>query len=1102
MTRRNAFRVSKLSLGLIAALAAAPVFAQSTSAGVAGVVTGSDGQPVTNAEVTIVHIESGTTSRVTTDASGRYNARGLRVGGPYEITVTKAGAGTRTEDNVYLALNQVNTVNAQLTGDVTTLATVTAVGVAGGSEIFSATKMGAGTSVSQEQIEALPSIQRNIQDYMRLDPRLAQTDKGRGEISAAGQNTRFNAIRIDGVSTNDPFGLESNNLPTMRQPVSMDAIEAIDVDLSNYDVTIAGGTGAVVNAVTKSGTNDFSGSAYYVYRDQDWVRDNADGSPFGGFIDEETYGFTFGGPIVKDKLFFFLNYENFTRSAPGPAYGPEGSSASNIVNGISTDDILEARRIAQEVYGVDIGEYRVPDSLETTFEEYAAKIDWNINDDHRFSIRYAKSEQSDANLPGLSQTGISLNSYWYSHDKVFESTVAQLFSDWSDNFSTEFKLSKRDYTAIRNPLGNTRMPQIGIGFGTANDDDQPGSPFLNFGTEQFTHINHVETSQHSAFGAATWYVGDHTFKFGFEYEQNEIFNLFGRDLFGSYSFASLDHFRDGRYWNYTSRRPLPGESFESIAADFDHDNLAFFVQDTWAVNYNLTLNFGFRVDIPKIDDKPRKNALIERIFGLDNTVTIDGQELWQPRFGFNYTFDTERPTQLRGGVGLFQGAAANVWIGNSFQNAGFTPQIYGLNVGNAGQLARAGVGSREEAWERYAFTMDPDNQPIIPGGQQMVVAVMDPDLKQPSSWKANLALDHELPWYGIVASAEYLMTSVETGLHYEILGMGAPTATGPDGRLIYYCNVATASGGTRCNGDALINNLRDADGNLPADLAQFNNITGWGADNVIYLRPTNKGGSHQMTLSLNKPLVENWGWMLGYTRTSAEDVNPLTSSQAHSNWDGRMLQNPNEPIAATSNYEIRDRFIGTLTWQKAFFGDYKTSASVFYEGRSGRPYSWTYLNDANGDMETNDLFYVPAGPGDVLFTGGAAMEQAFFDWLSGQSDLRGYMGQVAPRNISRSSWVNTFDIRISQELPGFFDGHKSELWLDIMNVGNLIDKDWGRIEEIGFPHGRRVARMRGIDQATGKYIYEFNESQVFSEQLYDNTGQSRWALQLGFRYKF
>ncbi|NZA26297.1 TonB-dependent receptor [Luteimonas sp. SJ-92] len=1098
MTHKHRVRLSRLSLGLIVALAAAPAFSQSTSAGVGGQVVGSDGQPVAGAEVTIVHTESGTVNRTTTDANGRYNARGLRVGGPYTITINKAGTGTDTEDNVYLALNQTAQVNSQLSGDIATLESVQAIGYAGGSEIFSATKMGTGTSLSLQQIEALPSIQRNIQDYMRMDPRIAQTDKGRGEISAAGQNTRYNVIQIDGVRTNDPFGLEANNLPTLRQPVSMDAIEAIDIDLSNYDASITGGTGAVVNAVTKSGTNEFSGSAYYVYRDQDWVRDNDDGSPFGGFIDEETYGATFGGPIIKDKLFFFVNYEKFTRSAPGPSFGPEGSSASNIVDGVTNEDIAEAQQIARDVYGVDIGGYSVPEGLTTDVEEYAAKIDWNISDNHRASLRYSKLEQSDANLPGLGANQVSLNSYWYSHEKTFESLVAQVFSDWTDSFATEFKLSTRDYLAVRNPLGD-RMPQIRIGLGDPNpaDSDLPGTgPFLNFGTEQFTHINRVETEQLSAYGAGIFYFGDHTLKAGFDWERNDIFNLFGRDLFGSYTFASLDHFRNGEYATYSSRRPQPGESFESIAANYEQENLGLFVQDTWAPTYNLTLNFGLRVDIPKIDDVPLYNPIVQQAYGLDNTATIDGNELWQPRFGFNYTFDSDRPTQLRGGIGLFQGAAANVWISNSFQNSGYTPQIYGIDVGRLGP----DDPSREFFWSEYPITMDPDSQPTPDSDQQMVVALMDPDMEQPSSWKANLAFDHELPWYGIVASAELLLTKVETALHYEILGLGDPTAIGPDGRLMYYCDPSVANG-SRCNSDVAIERAvaeLEAAGALPAGLS---NISGLGNDNVIYLRPTNKGGSQQLTLSLTKPMTENWSWMAAYTKTSAEDVNPLTSSQAHSNWDGRAIFNPNEPTADTSNYEISDRFTAALTWQRAFFGDYRTTATVVYEGRTGRPYSWTYLNDANGDGEINDLFYVPAGFGDVEFTGGAAMEQAFFEWLSEHPELMAQQGGVVERNSERSSWVNNFDIRISQELPGFFDGHKSELWLDILNVGNMIDKDWGQINEIGFPFGRRVARMNGINEQ-GQYIYDFNPNGVFSERLYDNTGQSRWALQLGFRYKF
>ena len=257
-------KMSKLALGLVVALAAAPAFAQSTSAGVGGQVMNNGGQPVAGAEVTITHVESGTVSRATTDAAGRYNARGLRVGGPYTITITKPGEGTKTEDGVYLGVNQTGTINAQLTGDLaaTNLEAIQVMAVGGGSEVFSSTKMGSGTNLSQVQMEALPSIGGNIQDYMRLDPRVAFVDRASGAISAGGLNPRYNSINIDGVSASDTFGLEGNNMTTRRQPVSMEAIEALDINLSNYDVSIASAAGATVNAVTKSGTNEFHGSVY------------------------------------------------------------------------------------------------------------------------------------------------------------------------------------------------------------------------------------------------------------------------------------------------------------------------------------------------------------------------------------------------------------------------------------------------------------------------------------------------------------------------------------------------------------------------------------------------------------------------------------------------------------------------------------------------------------------------------------------------------------------------------------------------------------------------------------------------------------------------
>src|SRR5690606_28581400 len=412
MTSRNRVRLSQLSIALIAALAAAPVFAQSTSAGVGGLVTDNGGQPVAGAEVVITHVESGTVSRATTDGSGRYNARGLRVGGPYEITITKSGEGTKSEDNVYLALNQLNTVNAALTGDMTTLGPVTAIGIAGGSEVFSATKIGSGTNVDRATIEALPSIGGNIQDYMRLDPRVAFVDRASGAISAGGQNPRYNSISMDGVSASDTFGLEGNNMTTRRQPVAMAAIEAIDIHLSNYDVTIAGASRANINAVTKSGTNEFSGSVKGNYRDGDWFGNDPEGNPFNGFTSEETYGMTFGGPLIKDRMFFFANYEKFKQSAPGHDLSSTALGRANPM--IDMGDITRAQQIAD---GLGINAGGLESDGNTELEEYALKIDWNINDNHRASLRYSNLEQNKLRIQGMGTSTVSLSSYWYNHQK-------------------------------------------------------------------------------------------------------------------------------------------------------------------------------------------------------------------------------------------------------------------------------------------------------------------------------------------------------------------------------------------------------------------------------------------------------------------------------------------------------------------------------------------------------------------------------------------------------------------------------------------------------------------------------------------------------------
>lgn len=1138
MTHPNRVRLSRLTLGLLAALATAPAFAQSTSAGLGGVVTDASGRPVAGAEVTIVHTESGTVSRAVTDDSGRYSARGLRVGGPYKVTITKSGEGTKTEDDVYLGLESVAQINAELGANETTLDTVTVTGQVVGSDVFSAEKMGAGTNIWSETIEGRPSIRRDLQDYARIDPRISQTDKERGEISAGGQNTRFNSITIDGVTTSDTFGLESNNLPTAKQPISIDAIEAVNVNIANFDVIQRGYTGANVNAVTKSGTNEFHGSATYVFRNENavgdrYIRSSDSYADFGPF-EETTWGVTLGGPIIKDRLFFFAAYEDFTATKTVPDFGPIGSAAGTQV-GLTPTLIEQVRQTAQTRYGIDLGTSDIPSGAETRVKDAMVKFDWNINDNHRASFRYNKTEQNEPFLTSFGTRSLSLSSHWYDQAKEFETAVVQWFGDWSESFSTEAKVSYRTYDS--QPNNNSALPQITFAFPRRATDVPAGvlSGTINLvgGTERSRHFNVLETDTLNAFFAGTWFAGDHTVKFGADFERNDVFNAFLQDTYGQYTFGCLNssatvtyvgdaaipggtvncstsaqsvidaavlyNFRNGRATSYQSQQAAPGTTLNDAAAIWGLNNLGFFIQDTWAVNLNLTLNFGVRVDIPQIDDVPAYNAVASGAvgpvvngrqtggFGYDNRSTIDGKELIQPRFGFNYTFDSERPTQLRGGIGLFQGAAANVWLSNPFSNTGLATRIYGCG-GSFATCPTSGL-----------FVADPNAQPTPTANQPAAnVDFLASDLEQPSVWKLNLAFEHELPWWNTVFSAEYIQTQVESGIHYEYLNLGAPTRYGPDGRALFYTaqgydpNCWTTTGGSLTTGAC----------------AGFRTRAGSNAafNNAILARNTSKGRGDNLTLSLSRPMINDWAWSLAYSYTEATDVNPLTSSTSNSNWLNRSTFHPNEEVASRSNYVIRDRFIGSIDWQHAFFGDYKTKVGLFYEGRKGKPYSWTYINDLNGDsVGGNDLMYIPT-PGDntVVFrdrngNGSADEEAAFWSVVNANPELRRHIGGVVERNEAFSRWVNQFDVRISQELPGFMKEHKSVITLDILNVGNLLNKKWGRIDEIGFPLNRSFVWNGGVD-AQGRYVYIVGDVEDFVTR--QERAESQWAAQLTLQYKF
>lgn len=1029
--------------------------AQVTSAAAAGRVLDSSGAGIGGASVEFVHEPSGTRRATTSDSDGRYSLRGLRVGGPYRVIARREGYRPVVLSEQQLQLSEAAAIDVTLESSQLTEEVLVMGRYIGGT--FDPSRMGTGTIVDRDRIEALPSIQRNIQDYVRTDPRISQVDKERGEISAGGQNSRFNNIRIDGVSTNDAFGLEANNLPTDRQPISMDSIESINISLVNFDTALAGYTGASIDAVTRSGTNDFEGSLYYIFRDSD-LTGKREGSRFDGFEDEKTIGLTFGGPIIKDTLFFFASYENFTRASAAPTFGPAGSGGQE-VSGITQAQLDEVIAISRDVWGFDAGSFVPPGSLDTDIEDLMIKLDWNIDDFHRASFRYNRTKQDDPNLRGLGSRSLSLSSYWDVSNKEFSSYVAQVYSDWNDSLSTEFKVSYAEQSSAFS-LGS-ELPAIRICLNSANCS---GADSIFLGTERFRHVNVLETETWNALAAANYTMDNHQIKFGVDYQSQEVFNLFGRDQFGFYEFYGIDAFRDGTPGSYTLFYPTQGD-VNTRAAAWTLDNWGFFLQDTWEATPNLTLTAGVRIDVPVARDDPAFNPAASEFFGIRNDSTIDGNELIQPRFAFNYAPDFERSTQFRGGVGLFQGLAANVWLSNPYTN---------------NNVIQGAIFDRNPAGNNITFSPDPNNQPgdRPPPGLGGNVDIVDPSLKQPAVWKANLAVDHELPLWGMIASAELVITEVEEALRYVKPNLGAPTGVAPDGRPIYWADAATGSGSQAANSN------RD-----------------FGVDSTIVL-PTSKGNGRQLTLSLEGAPDPNWFWNVAYTRTTAKEVNALTSSQAASNWNNNIRVDRNADVAENSIYAIRDRYTASLSYQKELFRDLRTSFGLFYEGRSGRPFTYTFINDANGDRRSGvDPFYVPAGPGDVLFTGGAEMEAAFFDYVDRTGGLRRQQGQIAGINKQRSSFVHQVDVRLSQEIPGPFDG-KGEIWLDILNFGNLLNSSWGRIEQVGFPYGLGIARFEGIDPDSGRYVYNFNEGQIRDKVIQDNRGESRWAMQLGVRYKF
>ena len=1076
-------RARSLPFAIATLLATSSVFAQNiTTSGAIGRVLDAQGKPVADATVTILHVPSGTTKTVTTDADGRYAAQGLRTGGPFTITAAKTGFAGTEQDNVYLQLGQPSSINLSLGAGAESARTLGAVTVSASSlaQTFTSENKGLSTTISQRELQATPQGNRSIDDVVRLDPRITVTDQGTGAISAAGMNNRYNNIAVDGVTQGDPFGLNANGLPYQKSPISPETIAEYNISTANYDVS-SDVVGADVNAVTKSGTNQFHGSVYYSYRnanhlvgDAGWLPSSDPGYHYKGYQKDATYGFNVGGPILKDKLFFFVSaeHEKTTGIGADSANGLDDTlgNGPSTSNKVSPGDLQQVIATASKL-GLTPGNFGGPTGLTYDDKRYLGKIDWNISNNHRASFTYQYTKELLPAVGGNSPNSVGLTSYTYTKAITTNNYVLHLYDDWSDSFSTEAKVGYQKY--VQDTTAPFQQPSV-----TVNLSPTGKGPSVNLGEEQFRHYNHIDTKKVSIFLAATWYLGDHAIKGGVDFQRNQIYNLFGQSEFGVYTFWGLANFAAGNYNKYSLYHPAPGYALADIAAQWTYSQFSPFLQDTWQVNDALSVQYGVRMDVPHSNKQPVYNPAFAQTFGYANNYTVgSSNRIVEPRLSFNYNFDTAYKTQLRGGAGLFQTNPPTVWMTNPFQNNGVTLLNYtSFNPASA------------------PFSPDPFHQNIPAGGGAGSIDTIARNFRLPSVWKMSLALDRELPWWGMVASAEYQHIKVRDGILYEALNFGAPTGTLPDGREQFW----KVPGEAPKTADTLANQNR-----------AFSTAS-------TLLTNTHKGKSDSFTLALNKPFSDSWFGNVSLTFNHATDVDPGTDTIAYNGYQRVARLNPNSDVLATSNYNVAKTLKASLTWQHAFFGDYNTQVSLFYSGHTGLPYTWVFGNDANGDSVGGwDPVYIPsANDPKVAYAAGTSAQTIaqFQAFLAGDDYLRDHRGQIANRNGDRTAWVNELDMSFSQEVPGIFKGNKGVLRLDVYNVLNLVNSDWGQQRNTGIYPTRILANYAGVN-AQGQYLYSLPTDkngnyqpqplQTYDGGFYDPSRVvSRWSAMLTLRYNF
>ena len=1060
--RNNLF----LGVAVAALVIPAAAMAQETTSSIRGTVT-SDSAPVAGAAVTVTNAETGSSSSATTSGDGHFNVTGLRPGGPYTVSVASARGNTSVTD-IFTDVAQAFDVPIEL-GSTGADIVVTAASIPGAGTLG----QGPVTVLNAAKIATIASVNRDIRDLSRRDPfaRLDDTPSGGRAISFAGQNARFNKFSVDGVAITDNFGLNPDGLPSRRSPIPFDAIGQFQASVAPYDVRQGNFQGGAINFVLRSGTNNFQGTGFYAYSSDELTGKKTKagpGVPTGRVtlpnFTYKNYGAEISGPIIKDKLFFMVAGERLRAPLPIPE-GPVDNNAGTAINALTQALVDQVSAIAKSRYGYDTG--GVLNTNGDKDDRIVAKLDANLSDTQRASLTYTYAKDSInlvQNVFTSPPTGLGLASNAYIASNRLHTGVFQLNSDWSDAFSTEVRGFYKNYLRGQDPYLGRGFAQFQVCTAPTSDRTTTGASStasincantastVSFGPDVSRQTNALTTETYGGLVQARLSQNDHDLRVFGEMSHTSIFNSFLQRSAGDYYFDSIADFAAGNAQRFRYGNAIPTLVPEDAAANFNYDSYAFGIQDHWQIQDDFSLNYGARYDLYGSKSRATLNPTFVNRYGFANNVFLSGRGVFQPRIGFDWK-PIDR-LQITGGWGIFAGGAPDVYFSNSFSNTGVLTNAIDVQQLNNGNFSGAGATTAQGT----AILTNVSGTTIPSAANALITNAtvatnsptnaVDPNFKIPSQYRSTFSATYDADFGGFLGSgwqfgADFLFSRVKDQVYFTDLRVRPNGLLTPDGRPRYTPISGFASGDT--NSDILLTNT---------DLGR----------SYVYVARARKTWDFGVDAGVS------------FAYQDIKDATPATSSTAGSNYAAGVSFNPNGAAYGTSNDEVKYNIKYDVNFNHAFFGDYKTNIALFGETRIGRPYSYTLRDTASRSVifgtigsGTRYLLYVPTGISDPKVSFDNANNAALFDDFINRSGLSKYRGKIAPRNAFNSKWFTRIDLHLSQEIPTFVGKSRIQLFADVENFTNFLNKKWGQIREYPFAYtiAPVIAQCLAAPVATG-----------------------------------